>query len=154
MRAAGCVTLFWLVGSELTGRCVRNLDVSLKLTILHLGGGALVPAVKSKVLLYMYPLRMYPLRRNQDPALLLHCYFLAAPPWFPNSLPSLVSNCSNLFFRTLGKSRRSMPFFLQTWTGDLERLLHLGRPQRVLLVFSFSLELLLPEPTVLERRQA
>ena len=71
MRAAGCVTLFWLVGSEVTGRCFRNLDVSLKLTILHLGGGALVPAVKSKVLSYMYPLR-----RNQDPAPRLHyCLF-------------------------------------------------------------------------------
>ena len=40
------------------------------LSILHLGGGALVPAVKSKVLLYMYPLR------NQDPAPSLHyCLF-------------------------------------------------------------------------------
>ena len=38
MRVAGCVTFFRLVGGEFTGRCSRNLVLSLKLTLLYLGG--------------------------------------------------------------------------------------------------------------------
>ena len=38
VRAAGCVTFFWLVGGEVTGWYSRNLVLSL-VTILHLGGG-------------------------------------------------------------------------------------------------------------------
>ena len=52
VRAAGCVAFFWLVGGEVTGRCSRDLVISLKLpssTCL----GALVPAEELKDI-FMY----------------------------------------------------------------------------------------------------
>ena len=47
MRAVWCVTFFWLVGGEVTGRCSRNLVLSLKLPS-STWVGALVPAEDGK----------------------------------------------------------------------------------------------------------
>ena len=145
------ILVFWMFSFKPTFSLFHLSLAEPEVTILHLDGD--LSSCRKTQENSRDNCSVYPLKRNQDPALLLHCYFLAAPPSFPNSFASLVSNCLSLFFRTPGKSR-SMPFFLQTWTGDLERLLYLGRPHRVLLVFSCSFELPSPEPTVLERRQA
>ena len=57
----------------------------------------------------------YSLRRNQDPALLLHYCFLTDPLLFLHSFPSLVSNCLNLFFGMQRRLRRlNEAQFLQT----------------------------------------
>ena len=45
VKTAGCVTLFWLVGGEITGRCSRNLVLSLKLPS-STWVGSLVPLLR------------------------------------------------------------------------------------------------------------
>ena len=55
---------------------------------------------------------MYPLRYNQDPALRLHYYFLAALSLSLNPLLSLISKCLNLLLGTQEGSWRleSVPY--------------------------------------------
>ena len=69
---------------------------------------------------------MYPLRRNRDAAPSLHCCSLAVSPLSLHPLPSLMSNCSNLPFRTRGRSWRleSVPY--RQGTGVTKRLLYPG----------------------------
>jgi len=55
---------------------------------------------------YCYP---YSLKRNKDPAQRLYYLFLTVPPWCLHHLPSLISNCLNLLFRTQGRSWRLKP---------------------------------------------
>ena len=47
--------------------------------------------------------------------------FLIAPPLFLHSLIPLISNCLNLPFGTLGRSRRLKTFFLQTRNGGYKK---------------------------------
>ena len=54
MRAAGCVTVFWFVGCEVTGWCSRNLAPSLKLPSFT-WVGALVPAEEFKDIVMYIP---------------------------------------------------------------------------------------------------
>ena len=57
---------------------------------------------------------IFSLRRNQDPASKLQYCFLATPPLFLPSLPSLISNCLNLPFGTQKRSvRLNEVYFLQ-----------------------------------------
>lgn len=83
------VTFFWLVGSEVTGWCYRNLVLSLKLSsfILHLGGGlSSCRTTQRYCIIYIYK-DMDPWGRNQRPALLLQ--------------ETIVSWLSLLYFRIL-----------------------------------------------------
>ena len=63
--------------------------------------GALVPAEEIRNILLGISLE-----EEADPALSLHHYLLTVPPLFPCFLPSLISNCLNLPFGTLGRFRR------------------------------------------------
>ena len=96
-----CVTFFWSVGGEVAGRCSRNL-VFREVTILHLGGGL---SSSRRAQRYCH-VSIYPLRRNQDPALSVHCCSLTVPPLFLHSLPSIISSCLNLPFGNQGPSRQ------------------------------------------------
>ena len=62
----------------------------------------MVPAEKLKHILYVYPLR-----RNQDPTVMLRYSFLIVPSLFPHFLPWLISNCLNLPFVTQGLPLRA-----------------------------------------------
>ena len=91
MKAAGWVTFFSLVGGEVTGWCSRSFVFDLKLpssTWRGAGGrGELWFCRRTQRYYYIYFLR-----KNQDPAPRLHCFFLTAPPLFLHSFPSLFSN--------------------------------------------------------------
>lgn len=56
LRAAVCVTFFWLVGDKIEGQCSRNLELCLNLQSSPLGEGALV-LKKSLEIFYVYSLR-------------------------------------------------------------------------------------------------
>lgn len=61
------------------------------------------------------------LKRNQDPAPELHCYFSTAFLLFSHFLILLTSMCSNLSFETQGRSRKLKAFFPtnKKWTHRL-----------------------------------
>ena len=110
MRAAGCVTFFWLVGSEVTGwESVLNLKLPSSTWV-----RALVAAEELKDTEFCSIMQdyVYPLSRNQDLAALPHSCFLTALPLFLHPLTSLISNCLNLFFGTQGMSRRLKEAYL------------------------------------------
>ena len=67
-----------------------------EVTIFHLHGG----------LSSWWRTQRHPLRRRQDPVLLLHYCFLGTPLLFLLSLPLLMNNCLNLPSETQGRSRR------------------------------------------------
>ena len=84
-RAAGCVTLLWLAGGEVTGWCSRNLQsvwgphacAQPEVTILYLGwGGYLVPIEELKD---MYQIVMHNpfsfLQRTRTSSLCCFCIF-------------------------------------------------------------------------------
>ena len=97
MRAAGCVTLFWLVGGEATEQCSRNLVLSLKL-LSSTWVGAPVLQKNSKILLY---LRISWVGTRTLPQ---GCTNNRLFPLFLYPLTSLISNCLYLPFGTQGRS--------------------------------------------------
>ena len=112
VRAAGCVTLFWLVGAEATGNLVLRISCSAWRYHPPPGWG---PQFCRRTQRYCYA---YFLSRNQDPTSRLN-YHLIVPPLFLYPLPSLISNCLNLSFRTQGRSRRlNEAYVLQTRNGE------------------------------------
>ena len=113
----------WLVGGEITGWYSRNLVLSLKLPS-STWVGALVPTEELKGIGYVYSLWW-----NQDPALLLHYYFLTASPLFLHSLSSLISNCLNMPFGTQGRSRRLKPFSYKQDRGHRQAFVPRKAPQ-------------------------
>ena len=60
-----------------------------------------------KIQRYCY---VYPLRKIQDPALIVAPPFLTAPPLFLPSLTSLICKCLNLPCGTQGRSGQTKPF--------------------------------------------
>ena len=119
VRAAGRVTFFWLVGGEVTGRCSRNLGLSLKLSIPSSTlVGALVLQKNSKILLCLF--------LEEEPG---HCpkYVWTAPPLFLYSLTFLISNCLNLPFGTQRRSwRLNEAYCLQTRNRGHGKVLYVG----------------------------
>lgn len=77
-----------------------------------------------------------PLRRKQDPALLLHYCFLTASPLFLCSPSSLISNCLKLPLGTQGGSGRLKPFSYNEKCGTQKGFCTWEDPYRVLLGFS------------------
>ena len=102
---------FFLIGWWWGNRVALQKSCALpEVTILHPGGG--LSFCKGT---QWYIVKAYLLRRNQDPALSLHCcswlFLLTVPPLFLfREGPSLISNCLNLPFVTQGRSRRWKPF--------------------------------------------
>ena len=87
----GCRALR-LVGCEGAGRCPRIVNHQPVVTIFHLGGGF---SSHRRTQIFCY---VYPLSRNQDPALIAALHFLIAPLLFQHSLSLLVSNFLILLF--------------------------------------------------------
>ena len=88
-----------------------------EVTILHLGGGLSSHRRTQRCVSDCHALL---LRRNQDPAPLLHYCFLM--PFLCFCIPShLMSNCLNLPFGTQGRSRRLKPFSYKQETRDTEK---------------------------------
>ena len=111
VRAAGYMTLSWLISGEATEQCSRNLVLSLKL---HPPPGW-GPQFCRWAQTYCYA---YFLSRNQDPTSRLN-YHLIVPPLFLYPLPFLISNCLNLSFGTQGRSGRlNEAYVLQTRNGE------------------------------------
>ena len=78
---------------------------------------------------------VYSLKINQDSAPRLHCCFLSVPPLSLHPFPSLISNCLNLPFGTLGRSRSlNDAHFIQTRNERQRKDLYPETP-RVLLAF-------------------
>ena len=107
VRAAGCVTFFWLVGGEQGG--VSGILCSAWSYQPPPGWGPQFLQKSSKVLLCIF------LQEEPGP-----CHKAAL--LFLKSLPSLISNHFNLPFGTQGKPKRlKEAYFLQTgngrWTG-------------------------------------
>ena len=103
-----------------------------EVTILHLSGDLSFCRRTQRYIV------MYILRGGTRTLLHLHFCFLSAPPLFLHSLPSLISNCLNLSFRTQVRSRRPKPFSEKHEMGGRERLLYPGEPYRVLLSFKHA----------------
>ena len=124
-------TDFWLVGGEVTGWCSQNLVLSLKLPS-STWEGALIPAEELKhILLCRF------LEEEPGTCPMLHYCFLISPPFFLQSLPSLISNCLNLPFGTQERSRRlNEDYFLQIRNRVHGKDLYLGGPHRVLQGFT------------------
>ena len=154
VRAAGCMTFFWLVGSEVAEWCFRNLShqlsdqsgVSEGSYHPPPGWGTLAPSEQLKdmyqIILYTHThththTHMYISLEEELGLCLLNYCFLTAFALFLHSLTSLISNCLNLLFGSQGRPRRLKPFSTnKKW-----------RTQRVLLGFNppFALILLNPE---------
>ena len=95
IRGEGCrVCDFLLIGWREHRAVFPESCAQPEVTILHLGRGL---SLCWRTGIYCY---VYSLWRNQDPAPGLHCCFSAAPPLSLHPLPSLISNCLNLPFRT------------------------------------------------------
>ena len=90
-----CADFLWLVGGKRA--VLQESCAQPEVTILHLGGGL---SSYRRTQRYCY---VYSLRRNQDPAPRLHYCFLTSPPLSLHPLPSLISNCLNLPFKTRGR---------------------------------------------------
>ena len=72
---------------------------------LHLGSGGLGSYRRPQryhYIIYSVRKNIYSLRKNQDSIPHLHFCFLIAAPFFLHFLPSLISNCLKLPFRTQG----------------------------------------------------
>ena len=98
---------YWTIELSWTWQCSRNLMLSLKVP-----SSSLVSA--GKIQRYCY---VYPLRRIQDPTLIVAPSFLTAPPLFLPSLTSMISSCLKLPCGTQGGSGQTKPFPYKWATG-------------------------------------
>ena len=106
-----CVTIFRLVGGEVTGRCSKNLVLSLKLPS-STWVGLYFLLKNSKMYCYYISLDEKLGLCFIRALLFLDCSsFVSAFPHFP------ISNCLNWPFGTQGRSRRLKPFSYKQETG-------------------------------------
>ena len=117
-RVAGCVTLLWLVGGNLTAWCSRKLS--------HHPSGSIWPGIhvfELSLKLPSSPWALVPVEELRDTyQIALHLPRRGTRPrphfttvFFLHSFILLISNCLNLSF---GRSRRLKVYFLQTRNGE------------------------------------
>ena len=107
------VTFFWLVGSEVTGWCYRNLVLSLKLSSFT-WVRALVSAEELKTI------AMYICWGGSKTLLYL---WSICSSLFPYSFPSLIRGYLNLPFGNQGRLKRlKEDYLLVLETGDMEKI--------------------------------
>ena len=138
-EAPGCVTFFWLVVVEVTGRCSRNLlKPEFAIPSSTWGGGLRVGGwFCRETQKYCF---VHFLSQKQDPAPRLHYSFLTVPPLFLHPFSSLISICLNLSFGTQGRSGGWMKSIsYKQETGDTERICT-WEPHRFLLLVSITLQ--------------
>ena len=148
-------TFFWLVGGKLTGCCFGNLNHQPSCSnqcgvymhgvpVIYLSRGVLVSAE----LKYMHQIIMY--IPSEATSTLFYCWTIAFP-LFLFSLTSLISNWwLSLLFGAQGRPRRLKPFF---YKQEMEGLLYLGRPYKMLLCFDLPFSLILLNPEVNRMKQ-
>ena len=138
-EAPGCVTFFWLVVDEVTGRCSRNLlKPEFAIPSSTWGGGLRVGGwFCRETQKYCF---VHFLSQKEDPAPRLHYSFLTVPPLFLHPFSSLISICLNLSFGTQGRSGGWMKSIsYKQETGDTERICT-WEPHRFLLLVSITLQ--------------
>ena len=116
VKVAGCVvswwTFFWLIGSEVTGKCFRAFWLQPvwglhacgqhAVTVLRQAGGRYLRFCRTGQR-YASDCYLHSFRRNKE-----SCDHIV--------LPSLIINCSSPLFGTQGKPKR-LKLFLQTRSG-------------------------------------